>query len=118
LSPRVIPYAGSLVTLNSLVVTLDLDLSNAAQALCQSGLSLFQLRITAPDKFLGSAAELKTVGPQAAPLLAMGLVNTLIDAKQEEALERRDTLLQELRQLAQAYPQDAAVRTIVGVIDP
>ena len=58
-------------------------------------------------------------GPDAAvrERLANGLFNTLNHAKQEQALERRDTLLQELRHLAQAYPQDAAVRTIIGVID-
>ncbi|HUN58158.1 MAG TPA: hypothetical protein VMU41_08585, partial [Candidatus Binataceae bacterium] len=41
---------------------------------------------------------------------AMGLFNTLNDAKQENALARRDALLDELRTLAQQSPDDAAVR--------
>ena len=40
----------------------------------------------------------------------MGLFNTLNDAKDEQALARRDGLLAELRALAQAHPEDAAVR--------
>jgi hypothetical protein len=44
--------------------------------------------------------------------LAKGLFNTLVDAKQEEALERRDALLEELRQLVQTYPQDGFLRKI------
>ncbi|MGB8770566.1 MAG: hypothetical protein WCC92_13175 [Candidatus Korobacteraceae bacterium] len=42
--------------------------------------------------------------------MAKGLYNTLNDAKQEGALKQRDALLEELRQLARAYPEDAAVR--------
>jgi erythromycin esterase-like protein len=40
----------------------------------------------------------------------MGLLNTLSDAKAEEDLARRDGLLDELRALARAYANDAAVR--------
>ena len=42
--------------------------------------------------------------------LAKGLFNTLVYAKAENDLQRRDALLVELRQLQQAWPQDAAVR--------
>ena len=42
--------------------------------------------------------------------LAAGLYNTLIDAKYEQDLARRDGLLEELRALAHAHPEDAAVR--------
>ncbi|MGH7121060.1 MAG: hypothetical protein ACREFP_19075 [Acetobacteraceae bacterium] len=57
----------------------------------------------------------KLAGPFAghAPLreaLASVLYNTLNDAKAEERLERRDALLEELRALARAWPDDAAVR--------
>ena len=54
---------------------------------------------------------------QASALLAIGLFNTLNAAKQEETLERRDALLEELRQLATRYPDDAAVREWVARID-
>jgi len=42
--------------------------------------------------------------------LADGLFNTLIDAKAEDDLARRGTLLDELRALARSYPDDAVVR--------
>ena len=42
--------------------------------------------------------------------LAASLYNLLNDAKSEAALDRRDALLAELRGLAAAYPEDAAVR--------
>jgi hypothetical protein len=45
-----------------------------------------------------------------APLLAMGLLVTLYHAKAGARLEHADELLDQLRQLAQSYPQDADVR--------
>ena len=42
--------------------------------------------------------------------LARGLFTTLNHAKEEGAFERRDRLLEELRNLAAAWPDDAAVR--------
>jgi len=42
--------------------------------------------------------------------LARGLFITLLDAKVEDNLARRDALLGELRALASAYPDDAPVR--------
>jgi hypothetical protein len=46
-------------------------------------------------------------------ILAFGLLNTLIHAKDENELARRDTLLDELRALARSYPDDAAVRELL-----
>jgi hypothetical protein len=40
----------------------------------------------------------------------MGVFNTLVDAKAEEDLARRDALLGELRALREGHPDDAAVR--------
>jgi hypothetical protein len=42
--------------------------------------------------------------------LTSSLLNTLIFAKAEGDLARRDTLLDELRDLARTFPDDAAVR--------
>lgn len=42
--------------------------------------------------------------------LARGLSNTLVDAKAEDDLARRDALLDELRALARAHTDDFAVR--------
>jgi hypothetical protein len=43
-------------------------------------------------------------------ILAGGLFNTLVDATAKDDLTRRDALLDELRTLTHAYPDDAAVR--------
>ena len=42
--------------------------------------------------------------------LAGAMFNTLIDAKTEDDLARRDTLLDELRKLVSSYPNDTFVR--------
>ncbi len=47
----------------------------------------------------------------------MGLFATLVDAKAEDDLARRDALLDELRALAAAYPDDPAVREIIALLD-
>ncbi len=47
--------------------------------------------------------------------LAKGLFNTLNHAKAEDDLARRDALLDELRALAGAYPDDAAVRELLAM---
>ena len=46
--------------------------------------------------------------------LTRGLVNTLNQAKVEDDLARRDDLLVELRELARAYPDDAALCELLG----
>jgi hypothetical protein len=43
-------------------------------------------------------------------LLAIGLFQTLIDTRGEDRLARRDGVLDELRALARAYPDDTFVR--------
>ena len=48
--------------------------------------------------------------PSVGLLLATALRNALIDAKTEGHLARRDALLDELRALARAYPDDAVGR--------
>jgi hypothetical protein len=44
--------------------------------------------------------------------LAMGLFNTLVNAKREDELIRCDALLDELRALESAHLDDAAVREL------
>ena len=48
--------------------------------------------------------------PSVGLLLATALRNAVIDAKTEGHLARRDALLDELRALARAYPDDVAMR--------
>ncbi|MFO1127328.1 MAG: hypothetical protein U1E66_02635 [Rhodospirillales bacterium] len=78
----------------------------AQESLCltAAAATLFEDRID-PERLQG-----KTAAASAAPLVAMGLFNTLNHAKDESDLDRRDDLLNELRRLAQAYPDDDAVR--------
>jgi hypothetical protein len=47
-------------------------------------------------------------------LLAKGLLSTLVGAKAEDDLTRRDALLDELRALAHTYPDDAPVRELLA----
>jgi hypothetical protein len=54
--------------------------------------------------------KLSDGSPRQREHLARGLFNTLNHAKAEDDLARRDTLLNEVRTLAHAYPDDAAVR--------
>ena len=110
LSSETMPFASALGTL--LPAASDLELPNLSQAICRAALSLFGIRNVDPAALLTAARAAREDGTHAAvaPLLAIGLFNTLFDAKQEGALERCDALLEELRQLARAYPQDAAVR--------
>lgn len=60
---------------------------------------------------LGGAISRLAANPSWVPLLAMALLNILNHAKQEDQLERRDQLLEDLRALAREHPQDEAVRT-------
>lgn len=74
--------------------------------------TLLDIRLS-PDeraKLLQGTWAIDVELPEARTLLAMGLLNTLNDAKDEEDLARRDVLLAELRALSEAHPEDAAVR--------
>jgi hypothetical protein len=55
--------------------------------------------------------------PRVAPLIAMGLLNHLGFAKRQNDLERRDALLEEIRRLQQAWPQDPAVRELLRTFE-
>ena len=107
LSPSGVPNATSLVDLRALASSLEL--SSPVQALCESAQSLFG--DADGGKLLVGAAEFRGRYSKAAPLplLAMGLLNTMYYAKQEDNVSLRDALLDELRHLHQAYPADSAV---------
>jgi hypothetical protein len=111
-APEVIPFVDALITL--LPIAIDLDLPSLPQAVCQIALSLTSIHPLASQPLLSAVDMAMEDGTQAtvAPLLAKGLFSTLLDATQEEALERRDALLAELRQLAEKYPDDAFFREI------
>jgi hypothetical protein len=87
----------------------QLKLDDLSLALCQSAASLLLTAGEADGALIRRARQTSKLRT-GTPLLAMGLLNTLIDAKAEGHLTRRDALLEELRALAGAQPEDTAIR--------
>ncbi len=107
--PRFIPAGSALRGLAGHAQSLECDM--ASVMLCQSAITLFGEPPPRVESFLRGARQARALNlPGLAPLLAMGLFNTLNHAKAEDDLARRDALLDELRALAGAYPDDPAVR--------
>jgi len=108
LSTEEIPF---ITALASLAIG-NIQLSEEAGALFHISRALFKLEKVAPELLLSAVAVAKRKKELAAvvPLLAIGLLNTLDNAKETEDLELRDASLEALRQLALAYPQDAVAR--------
>ena len=88
--------------------SLELEVSVLHRGLCEAAITLLEQR--ADTNVTLRAARVARAEPRAAPLMAMGLYNTLNHAKQEDDLARRDALLGELRALAEAHQDDAAAR--------
>ncbi len=108
IEPRFVPNFLALWGLR--FTTRELKLSGVATALCElvglgentqvrSGVLISGARQAGASEFAAIA-----------PLLAIGLSDALNQAKAEDDLARRDALLEELRALAGAHPEDAAVR--------
>lgn len=106
--PRAAPTVLTLIEVSELAA--GLDLPERCRLFHQSCRSLLGLRDQEILEAMAGAASKLGRGKTAGALIAMALFNTLIDAKQEEALERRDALLDELRELAAAHPEDGAVQ--------
>ena len=108
LTSEELPFAAALASL----AIPELQLSDEALALWQIGRSLYGLEQIESDLLLRGVRivrKTKDLAATAAPF-GIGLANAIILAKQAEALERRDALLDELRLLASTFPDDAAVR--------
>jgi hypothetical protein len=108
-SPEVYPFVDALASLQP--VAREIDVAALFQALCHSALSYFQPAMGDPQ-VLHTAIE-RVVGDQScasiAPLLAIGLEKDLLDASRANATARRDVLLDDLRRLAAAFPNDPGV---------
>ncbi len=104
------PYVGALIALGGLLNKLPLN--DSVRVVIASAASLIEIRLPWPDQQKLSAALRDLSGHHASALVlaAMGLINTLNDAKAENDLARRDALLEELRSLARVQPADGAVR--------
>jgi hypothetical protein len=87
-----------------------LKLSDLHRGLCEAAMALAGQR--ADSHAILHAARAARTEPRAAPLMAMGLFNTLVDAKAEDDLPRRDALLDELRELTARYPDDESVQEV------
>jgi hypothetical protein len=84
-------------------------------ALCDAAESLFGGRLPSSAPLIeGAKRARESREPGLGSILAAALFNTLQDAKEEDDLPRRDALLAELRALARAYPDDAAVRELLA----
>lgn len=108
LTSEELPFAAALASL----AIPELQLSDEAMALWQIGCSLYRLGQIKSDVLIRGVRVVRTMKNLAATaaFFGIGLTNTIVLSKQEEALERRDTLLDELRLLASTFPDDAAVR--------
>jgi hypothetical protein len=106
--PQVLPYAMGLFAISS--VGGGIAVSRTAEALLVANRANFQDRSI--DSLKLTSADFGLIGnrSKAMPLLAMGLFNTLVYAKRENELTLRDALLDELRTLAETYPNNSAVR--------
>ncbi|HEY1260318.1 MAG TPA: hypothetical protein VGF34_13805 [Stellaceae bacterium] len=104
----VVPYAASLSALRE--EARQQQLGALPLALCEA---VYQ---PSPDALINGARQLQRLRePGLAPVIAIGLT-ALIDACWVEGdVARRDVLLNELRALARAYPDDVAVRTLLAM---
>ncbi len=116
--PEVLPHLWMLLGLGAAAP--ELGVPGAYLGLCAAGVSLLGERLAS----FASNAVRESVGlardhPDVAVLVAMGLYNELKAAKDENHLARRDTLLDGLRELARAHPDDRAVgeSTARGLFD-
>ncbi len=100
-----LPFSSLLLNLQSHQI---LSLPQICHALLDANGSLFGIRA---DKSVISELRIQDIQFKGGEvLLAMGLFNTLIAAKAEDELPRRDALLEELRQLATNDEAEPAVR--------
>ncbi|MBV9479156.1 MAG: hypothetical protein JO249_00170, partial [Acidobacteria bacterium] len=85
-------------------------------ALCEAARTFFSERPSSPASIIEGVQQARRSGEAGLGLvLSAGLLNTLVYAKAEDDLARRDSLLDELRVLARTYPDDAAVRDLLAL---
>jgi len=107
--PSEIPRVLALASFSPLLEAMHVETSHAAL----SRLTAYGLET---EDGLPDAGILKETGnlvenhPEIAAFVSIMLFNSLIHAKAEEELPRRDALLDELRALQRAHPEDPAVR--------
>jgi hypothetical protein len=80
-------------------------------ALCEAARTFFEEHPSSPASVIEGVQQARRSREAGLGfVLSGGLFNTLVYAKAEDDLARRDSLLDELRALARTYPDDAAVR--------
>jgi hypothetical protein len=100
-------YLYAMIALSSISELLKLP--KPQRSLLHCALSLMRKELADADLVL-QAATLALDRSAASVLIAMGLFDALNHAKEKNKLGRRDDLLEELRKLAEKYPDDSAVR--------
>ena len=101
------PFALALVGLRPALT--DPSTSPIPSGLVEAAMSLLPLQEPTWEKFEAGFKQAKD-SPSLAPLWAMGLFNNLIHRSQEDDRDGREQMLEELRQLANRFPDDTAVR--------
>src|SRR5690349_20513806 len=85
------------------------NLGSLPLALCEAARSYFGERPSSPASVIEGVQQARKAREAGfGYILSNVLLNTLIDAKAEDDLARRDDALVELRELARAFPDDAA----------
>jgi hypothetical protein len=107
-APHAIPFASSLADLQPLSVCLRT--STGAQAVCIAALALMGVFDFDSKSLAGMTAGIGQSRSKVVPLLAAALFNSLNAASDVHAVDQRDEMLNELRTLARAFPQDTAAR--------
>ena len=111
-SQKTMPYSAGMLAAG--LIGREIEVKDAVVVLCLCASSLYTggkiLGEALGERWLLGAKAIRTEHESAVPLLALGLLNALGAAKQQEMLELRDSLLQELRELADRYPDAVTVR--------
>lgn len=91
-----------------------LRLSTGTRALCVAARSLFGTPYIDFERLIGAGPALDGTDRAAVRLLGIGLFNALNQAGLDGANERRDALLEELRELSRTCPEEPAVRELLA----
>ena len=113
LHPNVVPLVAALRSLRS--IGADLGVSRSTSGLCEAAASLLGERLSsAQSQLVAEASALVRTHPVVGTLVAMGLLNSLNGAKEENDLTRRDALLEELNNLAAAQADHGGVQELLA----
>ena len=86
------------------------NLGSLLLALCDAARTLFGERSSSPVSLIEGGQQVRRAREAGLGLILSAGLLALIEPKEEDDLDRRDALLNELRALAREFPDDAAIR--------